>query len=161
MFSQHPLKVIAIVALIMSCLTVNTNASEANKTTAQDKLQQNKQLVLDFYQQVLLEGELDRVNQFITDAYIQHNPGVKDGKAGLIEFLSPMAKPAEGKPRGKIVRAMAEGDLVMVHVHWYGWPTERGTATIDIFRIEKGLIAEHWDVVQAVPETAKNTNTMF
>lgn len=56
---------------------------------------------------------------------------------------------------------MADGDLVMLHVHAKPTPDERGTAIVDIFRLENGKIVEHWDVMQPVPETAKNNNTMF
>jgi predicted SnoaL-like aldol condensation-catalyzing enzyme len=58
-------------------------------------------------------------------------------------------------------RLIAEGDLVVVHSHNVPVPGTRGRAVIDIFRLEDGKIVEHWDVVQEVPETAKNNNTMF
>ena len=56
---------------------------------------------------------------------------------------------------------MADGDLVMLHVHSKPSPDGRGSAIVDIFRVENGKIVEHWDVIQPAPETAKNSNTMF
>ena len=60
-----------------------------------------------------------------------------------------------------IKRMIAEGDLVVVHAQMVPAPGSRGSAVADIFRIEKGKIVEHWDIVQDVPEKAANTNTMF
>jgi hypothetical protein len=56
---------------------------------------------------------------------------------------------------------VAEGDLVVVHSHLTLKPGDRGSAVVDIFRIENGKIAEHWDVLQEVPEKSANHNTMF
>ena len=56
---------------------------------------------------------------------------------------------------------MAEGDLVATHGILKTSPEDRGTAAAAIFRIENGKIVEHWDVLQPVPETAANDNTMF
>ncbi|WP_342791211.1 nuclear transport factor 2 family protein [Streptomyces montanus] len=58
-------------------------------------------------------------------------------------------------------RALADGDLVMLHSHVTTSPTDRGTAAADILRLKNGKIVEHWDVLQAVPETSANDNTMF
>jgi predicted SnoaL-like aldol condensation-catalyzing enzyme len=52
-------------------------------------------------------------------------------------------------------------DLVWLHVHATNGAKDRGQAIIDIFRVKNGKIVEHWDVIQAVPETAANKNTMF
>ena len=59
---------------------------------------------------------------------------------------------------------MAEGDLVVIHSHGIDNPGDKndlGVAVVDIFRVNGDLITEHWDVGQKVPETSKNSNTMF
>ena len=58
-------------------------------------------------------------------------------------------------------RFVAEGDLVVVHSHLVRKPGDRGMAVMDIFRLENGKIVEHWDVLQEVPESPANNNTMF
>ena len=63
--------------------------------------------------------------------------------------------------RSEIKRVVAEGDLVMLHVHSVREPGQRGRAIVDIFRVENGKIVEHWDVIQDVPDKSANTNTMF
>ncbi len=63
--------------------------------------------------------------------------------------------------RSEIKRAFAEGDYVILHVHSVREPGQRGRAIVDIFRLEHGKIAEHWDVIQDVPEKAANQNGMF
>jgi predicted SnoaL-like aldol condensation-catalyzing enzyme len=58
-------------------------------------------------------------------------------------------------------RIIAEGDLVVVHSHLVRHKDDPGVAVMDIFRLENGRVVEHWDVLQDVPDTSANENTMF
>ena len=61
----------------------------------------------------------------------------------------------------EIKRVLAEGDFVVMHVFMKRSAEDRGNAVVEIFRLEDGRIAEHWDVIQPIPETTANNNTMF
>lgn len=61
----------------------------------------------------------------------------------------------------ELKRAIAEDDLVVIHSHCKESATDIGAALVDIFRVENGLIVEHWDVEQAIPEKSANNNSMF
>jgi predicted SnoaL-like aldol condensation-catalyzing enzyme len=63
--------------------------------------------------------------------------------------------------RGEIKKIFAEGDYVILHAHGVRVPGDRGSAIIDIFKLENGKIVEHWDVMQPIPESAVNQNGML
>jgi predicted SnoaL-like aldol condensation-catalyzing enzyme len=123
--------------------------------------EQNKQIVVSFYNMGLRDHQpKEAAERFIGKQYIQHNPLVPDGKEAFVEFFVPFIK---NNPDASwvIKRVIAEGDLVVLHVHSKMNKEDRGVAIIDIFRVEKGKIVEHWDVLQPIPEKSANNNTMF
>ena len=123
-------------------------------------IEANKKIVVDFYEKALNQKDFEAAAKYFGPRYIQHNPAVPDGPDGLkrlVDFL----KEKFPNSKSEIKRVIAEGDLVMLHVHSVRQPGERGRAIVDIFRVENGKIVEHWDVIQDVPETSANSNTMF
>jgi predicted SnoaL-like aldol condensation-catalyzing enzyme len=124
--------------------------------------EENKKIVLDFYQKSLNEGNVDAAFQLYGGKYYrQHNPLVEDGQGGLNKFVAWIGKNHPGA-RGDIKRVFAEGDYVVLHSHWHGlFGGATGEAVVDIFRVEDGKVVEHWDVIQPVPDKSANSNTMF
>lgn len=91
--------------------------------------------------------------------YRQHNPVAADGKEALIAFLKSM--PPGVTYHYEFKRVLSDGDMVVVHSWCTASPTDRGSAVVDMFRLEHGKVVEHWDVVQPIPEKSANNNTMF
>jgi predicted SnoaL-like aldol condensation-catalyzing enzyme len=124
------------------------------------KVEANKKTVLAFYEAGINNKDFDAASKFIGKRYVQHNPNIADGPEGLKAFLG-VFKEKFPNLRGDIKQIFADGDFVIVHVHGVRVPGERGSAIVDIFKLEDGKIVEHWDVLQPIPETSANTNGMF
>lgn len=120
----------------------------------------NLAFVLEMYDKVLIAMDSSRVDDFISPDYIQHSSLAEPTVAALKGFLDRVRAETPGALQ-IIHRAFVDGDHVIVHLHVVRWPGDRGLAVVDIFRVEDGMIAEHWDVIQDVPETSANPNAMF
>lgn len=136
-------------------------AKTLNALSASQQAEQNKKIVVDFYEGVFLKHQVKAyADRYIGDQYIQHNPHVPDGKAPFVDYFTGHFK-ENPEAKSVIKRAIAEGDLVFLHVHSTQNAQDRGVAIVDIFRVVNGKIVEHWDVQQQVPEQSANSNTMF
>lgn len=121
----------------------------------------NKQLVLDAVNMLFVQHKVDQaIDTYFAPTYIQHNPMAASGAEPVRGFFKSFYA---GNPQATVVikRTLADGDLVAIHYNMKMKPDDRGYAVVDIFRIENGKIAEHWDVAQPVPEKSANTNGMF
>jgi predicted SnoaL-like aldol condensation-catalyzing enzyme len=124
-------------------------------------LEANKEVVRAFYELAFNEKQPEEaVSRYVGSRYTQHNPMAADGPQAFVDFVNWYAG-ENPELTVEIRRMIAEGDLVATHSLITTSPADRGTAAVDIFRVEDGKVVEHWDVLQPVPETAANDNTMF
>ncbi|WP_095198986.1 nuclear transport factor 2 family protein [Mesorhizobium carmichaelinearum] len=122
--------------------------------------QKNKALVLKAYQELLGDHDVTALDRYWAADYIQHNPHMTDGRAGVKADLERLGIFKLPKGKVEIVRAVAEGDMVWLQTHQKP-PGSPDLVLIDIFRLSNGKIAEHWDVIQAVPDDATNPRRMY
>ena len=115
------------------------------------QLAHNKRFVYDFWREVLEGRHVELAEKYMSEGYIQHNPNVPTGRAAFVGFfgrLEPL--PIVPEIKGQVVSITAEGDLVtLAFGREYPHPddaTKMCTTTwFDMFRLEDGKIAEHWD----------------
>jgi predicted SnoaL-like aldol condensation-catalyzing enzyme len=109
----------------------------------------NKALVLEAMTSLFQRRDAGAVERLYTRDYIQHNPNIPQGRDALSALVSNLPPEVFYEP-GLMI---AEGDYVAIHGRIRGWaPTPQ--VVVDIFRIENGLLAEHWDVLQnETPDT--------
>ena len=122
----------------------------------------NKDIAVALYKKALFEGHVEEAFRLYAGVpYRQHNPLIEDGMEGVKRFVAfVMANHPDA--HCEIKRVFADGDHVILHSHWHGLSDNpRGEAVVDIFRLEGGKVVEHWDVIQPIPETSANANTMF
>lgn len=127
-----------------------------------DKTETNKALVKNFVEDILVNGKIDKlVGYFDGDNYIQHNPQIPDKLSGLGATLEALAKQGIFLKYDKIHKVLGEGNFVLVVSE--GHFGKDYNAFYDLFRVENGKIAEHWDVIEPIPakESWKNTNGKF
>jgi predicted SnoaL-like aldol condensation-catalyzing enzyme len=120
-----------------------------------------KEVVTQFITKFYVEKQVrEAFETWVERGYIQHNPLAATGRDAAIAFLEPFF---QGHPDTvySIKRIIADGNLVAVHSHAKFAAGDRGLAVVDILRVERCKIAEHWDVVEPVPEKTANSNGMF
>jgi predicted SnoaL-like aldol condensation-catalyzing enzyme len=118
------------------------------------RLAANKKLVYDMYRAIVQGGHTEMAPQFFTESYIQHNPNVASGRDALVAYIKGTrpARPIQPTMTFPLITLMAEGDLVLVATVSYSPdPDKPGTkyagTHFDLYRVENGKIAEHWDSV--------------
>lgn len=124
-----------------------------------DKTEANKAVVRDFAQHVLIEGNFDRIGEFIGDVYLQHNPRFGDGLPALAEAFEMFAAEGNAIAHQKVHRVIGEGNFVLMMAE--GTFGDTPMAYYDLFRLEDGKLVEHWDILQEIPAEMAHDNGKF
>lgn len=142
-------------------MNISIDASDARSI-------KNKETALGLYEMMITQKKgPEAVRTYLKPDYIQHNPIIPTGAESLGAMFGQIAA-NRPKLRVEIHNVIAFGDYVWVHLNFLNLynddPSDRGIAGVDIYRFDAdGKIAEHWDVLQEVPEpgTSANSNGMF
>lgn len=127
------------------------------RATDLDRTQDNKALVTAFVEDILVAGRMERLTAYIDgDRYLQHNPSIGDGLSGLGAALAAMAEAGITMKYDRIHRVLGEGDFVLVASE--GQFAGRHVGFYDLFRVENGKIAEHWDTIETIPPRSEWQN---
>lgn len=122
-----------------------------------DKTEANKQLVASFVSDVLMGKAPEKLaSYFDGDNYIQHNPAIADGLSGLGAALEAMAQQGVSMVYDRVHKVLGEGNFVLTISE--GSFAGQAVAFYDLFRVEAGKIAEHWDVVEPVLPADQHQN---
>jgi predicted SnoaL-like aldol condensation-catalyzing enzyme len=118
----------------------------------------NKKVVFDMWRAIIQGGHTELAPQYFTEGYIQHNPNVASGRDAMVAYMKQTrpVRPIEPNIHFPVVDIVAEGDVVVVATVSYAPdpadPSKKyAGAHFDMFRLEHGKIAEHWDSVPKDP----------
>nr|WP_294929942.1 hypothetical protein [uncultured Flavobacterium sp.] len=128
----------------------------SKKITDLDKTEANRTLVTKFMNEVLVGHIFTNLDTYIAVNYIQHNPGVGDGLAS-VEAAAPILAQLEYTPK----KILAHGNFVLAMSAVEGFGSS--LAVYDMWRIENGKLAEHWDIIETIPGQSlwQNSNGKF
>lgn len=144
----------SLALLLASC------GSNAVSEAALDTDAANRAIVTDFARLFYTERDVPLAfSTYVSPDYIQHNPGIADGRDAAIEALAGMF--AEEGREFRIKQIIVDGDMAVIHVQAIPEQGSRGASVFDMYRLQDGRIVEHWDAIQPVPETSANPHPMF
>ena len=133
----------------------HTSTDGATEITDADKTEANKALVRAMIEDLLMPGgNAENSAAYIAEEYIQHNAEVADGRSTTAALLTAPDRPLWYHD---IVLLVGKGNFVatLCRATWDG----REFAQVDVFRIEDGLIVEHWDNAEPVPPPSETVNS--
>lgn len=131
----------------------------ATEIMNREHTEKNKEFVKSFVETVFIKGQFDKISDFCNPEMIQHNPFIDHTISGLITGVEELQKQGITIQIKKIWKVFGEGNFVLVCSE--GIVSGKPTAFFDLFRVENNKIAEHWDVLQEVPEKSAHDNGFF
>lgn len=113
--------------------------------------QSNKDIIAQFYEEVIGRRDTSLIYALVREDYIQHSPAGKDGRAGLlemVEFLKTL--PPSAEPQSPVKMLIADDHMVagLLDIKFMG----KRMLVLDLFRLQDGMLAEHWDAVEEIDQ---------
>jgi predicted SnoaL-like aldol condensation-catalyzing enzyme len=122
----------------------------------------NRALVQSFVEDVLIDGHLDRLTEFVDEVtFAEHSPRLEDGVTVLRSALETEDEDGKCVDYHRIHRVLAEGSFVLCVSE--GSRSGIHTAFYDLFRLTNGKVVEHWDTTEKITPRSewKNDNGKF
>lgn len=135
--------------MVVDAVPGHTQLDGPIEPTDIDKTEENKLLVRGFLHDVLKDGDVDKLTDYVsTETYIQHSPQVADGLEGLGAYIAELATQGQTLRYQDIHIVMGSGSFVAALSE--ARLGDSGLAIIDLFRVADGRIVEHWDVIEEI-----------
>lgn len=137
----------------------NTQVDGTTKIIDLDKTEANKKVASELVNKVFINQNMTLLSEYFHQDYIEHNPMSPGGIKGLMEGFQKYAEMGVVLKLEKLHRVLGEGNFVlaMIEASMNGQPT----IIYDLYRMEEGKVAEHWDVIQPIPNEKANDNGVF
>jgi predicted SnoaL-like aldol condensation-catalyzing enzyme len=154
------------VALLLGVSPIPAD-SQVNTRPPRSTTEESRRALEGFARLLYVERDVTAMTRYFDAHLIQHDAEIGDGGHGDDAFLERRRQlhPEQFLPPGQfhtvVDNLMADGDLIAVNSHVYTNPKDRGRVFVDIWRVAGGKFVEHWDVVQPVPSTSPNQETMW
>lgn len=121
----------------------------------------HEETIRNFYHEVFNQHQAQAAARYMRSDYIQHNPGVGQGRDAFIDAFKEKFKKVPNFHL-EIKRIIVQDNLAAVHLRASGLPDGSESAVCDIYRFdEDGLLAEHWDVLMPIPASVENKDLLF
>jgi len=151
----------AMTPLVTETASGRTQTDGPTEVTDLERTEANKALAVALIEDVLMGRDPARITDYVSaESYAQHNPMIADGLKGIMAAVETLTAQGNMFVYTKIHAVLGEGNFVLTvsEGEWSG----QTHAFYDLFRMDDGMIVEHWDVIQPVPtEGLANTNGMF
>jgi predicted SnoaL-like aldol condensation-catalyzing enzyme len=132
------------------------------ETTDLDRTTDNREIVRSFVDDVLINGKLGKLEQYVDEYYTEHDPRSGDGLSTLRAVLSdPATNEGNTRKYDRMHRILAEGNFVLTVCE--GSVNGVHSSFFDLSRVAHGKLVEHWNTAEAVPARRvwKNDNGKF
>ncbi|MQS15542.1 ester cyclase [Streptomyces kaniharaensis] len=154
--------VVAVVGVLIAAFFQGNAGAADRKDRPTDTVgAESRRVVLGFYQEVLAKRQLDLVGQYMRDDYVQHSPGLKSGVQGYLQDYA-LFHSVFPDLEATIYRVVPQGDKVFLLATFRGHQVQTGKElvfnTAELYRVQDGKLAEHWDVVDYAAMEAFGVN---